>query len=340
MADSIDAALKTNREWTRLQPTSAPAWQNLALLDSKLDRYSEAWHADSTVLRLDPQSDQGGLRIDMALRSGNFATADRLIGDYLNSSAPLTQDYGDQLALTSLRIQGRFAEALPYALATRKRSLPPVVRGAAPYEAVYEASILYDAGRYAEAAAKFDSVGRNPLGESPPRQARHRTWMAALRATALAAAGDTTPLRQLADSAEVWGQVSGYGRDRRLHHHIRGLLLERRGDLSGAAIEYRAAIFSPTVGYTMTNLFAARVLLKLGRTDQALALLRSAIRGPFDGPNLYLSRTVIQEAMARAFEQAGQTDSARVYYGRVAAAWSRADDVLKSRRAEAEERSR
>lgn len=331
MADSAEAALKTAREWTRAQPTSAPAWQSLALLYSKLDRFAEASRADSTVVRLDPPSDQGGLRIDIALRSGDFATADRLIADYLNSSSPQTLDYADQAELTSLRMQGRLVEALPYAEAMRKRSINPGIRGAAPYEAVYEASILYDAGRYAEAAAKFDSVGRNPLGESPTRQARHRTWLAALRATALAAAGDTTPLRQLADSAEVWGQISGYGRDRRLHHHIRGLLREAEGDLSGAAIEYRAAIFSPTIGYTLTNLFAARVLMKLGKPAEALPLLRSAQMGPFDGPNLYLSRTVNQEAMAQAFAQAGQQDSARIYNQRVAAAWTHADPVLKSR---------
>ncbi|MEP6473092.1 MAG: BTAD domain-containing putative transcriptional regulator [Gemmatimonadota bacterium] len=325
MADSSDAALKVARDWTRFQPASAPAWASLALLYAKLDRFAEAAKSDSMVVRLDPGSDQGGLRIDIALRSGDFATADRLIGDYLNGSSPLALAYAQQSQLTSYRMQGRFHDALPAALALRKAGVQPSIRGAAPYEAVYQASVLYDAGRPAEAAALFDSIGRNPLGESPARRARHRTWMATLEATAQAAAGDTTHLRQLADSAQAWGQLSGYGRDRRLHHHIRGLLLEARGDLAGATREYRSAIFSATVGYTMTSLAAARLLMRLNQPGQALPLLRSALEGPFDGPNLYLSRTVTQEAMATAFAQAGQRDSARVYRDRVAAAWKHRD---------------
>src|SRR5207245_4840939 len=124
-----------------------------------------------------------------------------------------------------------------------------------------------------EAASLFDSLATfsgDPRLRS--RYARHLCWMLTLRASALAAAGDTALLQRFADSLEILGQQSSYGRDRLLHHHIRGLLLSARGRAAEAATEFRQAVFSLTYGYTRTNLELARALLALGRPRDAVAV--------------------------------------------------------------------
>jgi predicted Zn-dependent protease len=96
--------------------------------------------------------------------------------------------------------------------------------------------------------------------------------------------------------------------------------------------ELNAAVYSWTLGYTRVNLELARTLLALKRPQEAIAALRPALHGSLDGSSLYVSRTEIQESMARAFDDAGQRDSARVYYERVANAWSHADPRFHERR--------
>ena len=59
--------------------------------------------------------------------------------------------------------------------------------------------------------------------------------------------------------------------------------------------EFRAAIFSPVNGYSRTNTELAQVLLQLKRPLDAAALAESALRGPFDGPNTYVTRTELFE---------------------------------------------
>jgi len=51
--------------------------------------------------------------------------------------------------------------------------------------------------------------------------------------------------------------------------------------------------------------------------------------------NLYVTRTELHELLARAFELAGASDSAAVYYAHVADAWRRADAAFEPRRAAA-----
>jgi len=75
----------------------------------------------------------------------------------------------------------------------------------------------------------------------------------------------------------------------------------------------------------------ARSLLELHRPAEAIAVLRPAIRGGVDGSNTYVSRTELHEALAQAFEMAGQGDSARVHYQAVEHAWRRADPQFRER---------
>jgi predicted Zn-dependent protease len=149
---------------------------------------------------------------------------------------------------------------------------------------------------------------------------------------ALAAAGDTLAVRALADTAERWGSESAYGRDRRASHYLRGMGLIASGRDADAAREFAAAISSPSLGFTRVNYELGKVLLRLRRPAEAIAALQPALRGEIDASNLYVTRTELHEVLARAFDAAGQRDSASAHYRAVVRAWRRADAPFHARR--------
>jgi hypothetical protein len=132
-------------------------------------------------------------------------------------------------------------------------------------------------------------------------------------------------LARLVDSVAFWGRRSLLGRDHRMHHHVRGLLLALRGDDAAAVGVHRAAMRSPSFGYSRTNYALARSLLRLGRPLDAVHALQPAFHGPVDNANLYLSRTELHLLLARAWEAAGRADSAAVHRRVVADDWAGAD---------------
>jgi hypothetical protein len=173
---------------------------------------------------------------------------------------------------------------------------------------------------------------RTARSDNPPGiRNRYLVWFLTLAGTVHAAAGDTAVLRRLADSVETLGQTSQFGRDAKLHYFLRGLLFQRQGRPADAADAFRRSLFSLTDGYTRANLMMGRSLLELHRPVEAIAVLRPAIRGGVDGSNTYTSRTELHEALAQAFEQAGQADSARAHYAAVERAWRHADPQLRDR---------
>ena len=161
--------------------------------------------------------------------------------------------------------------------------------------------------------------------------ARYRTWNQTLFGMVLSAAGDTAALRQLADSVEYWGQRSLYGRDRRAHHYLRGMLLVAQGRDADAANELREAIDSPTHGFTRVNYELGRTLMRLGRPAEAIPVARAALHGDIDGANLYMTRTELHELLAQAFDRIGGRDSAIVHYRAVVRAWALSDSVYRER---------
>src|SRR6185369_3077701 len=126
---------------------------------------------------------------------------------------------------------------------------------AAPQEAFGEAELLFELGRFRASAALFDSVGRWVVGdESPSALAHVRSWALTHSSRALAAAGDTAELAARADSIQADGLRTGDGRDRLLHHYVRGLLLAARGQDAAAVAEYQQAVWSWNFGYTRVNM--------------------------------------------------------------------------------------
>jgi tetratricopeptide (TPR) repeat protein len=202
--------------------------------------------------------------------------------------------------------------------------------GAAEPAALLEAQVLRELGRYRESAALFDSISRFRIaGADSSALESGRVWSLTHRAGALAAAGDTSRLDALADTIEMLGAGSNLGRDQRLHHYVRGLLLAARRDDSTAVREFRRAIFSTTFGYTRTNVEMGKALIRLGRYAEAVAILEAPLRGSLEAANLYATHSEIRLVLAEAYARAGQRDRATQELAWVQRAWQRADPLLR-----------
>jgi predicted Zn-dependent protease len=192
-------------------------------------------------------------------------------------------------------------------------------------------------GRWRDAATVYESLLHDADGKEPssPYQslagdaARAFAWDHALLAEAIAVGGDTIHLRALADSIERIGARSYYGRDWRLHHHVRGLIAERGGRLREAIREFNAARWG-SAGWTVTVAHMARAHMALGEPKEAIALLREAYKSSPDAMGRYLPRSELDLLMAEAFGRAGMRDSSAHYAAYVRSAWRDADPEVRS----------
>ena len=161
---------------------------------------------------------------------------------------------------------------------------------------------------------------------------RRRAWAFTQRANVAAAVADTAALRLLADSVAAAARGSAFGRDHRLPAYVHGLLLVQQGHLAPAADSFRAAVYSPTQGYTRINAALARTLIALGRPREAIYWMQAALRGGMEASNYYLTRTDAHEVLAQTFAAAGQVDSARAQFALVVHAWADAEPLFRARR--------
>jgi DNA-binding SARP family transcriptional activator/TolB-like protein len=327
MMDSLPASERTAREWTRAQPKNPDAWGQVSWVLMLEGRPTEALTADQQVVALAPQYTREMFRAQLALRMGDFPAFEAYYAPLQNGPAAAE---GYKWMSIGKRNQGRPHEALAPAQALR-RTERVARRDAAPYNALFEAQVWFDLGEFRHAAALFDSISRAPRDSTPSQLARNLVWTQTLRATALAAAGDTTLLRAIADSVERWGRMSAYGRDQRLHHHIRGLLLTARGQPEEGVSEFRQAVFSPVTGYTRTNVELAKLLLRLGRPREAAYWAEAGLRGNLDANNTYVTQTELAELAAAAWDAAGVKDSASVRYRQVVNNWRDAEPAFNPR---------
>ncbi len=335
-ADSMAAAERVAREFLSRSPRSSQAWAQLVIVLTNSGRYAEALDARQTLEQLSPSTPDAAAQwhADLALRRGDFPEADRALAQLLKDRNPLTGAYGLLPRIIALRYQGRLREAEVAAReGWRLGAQRDTTVSGRRYSALPLAQVLFEAGRPRDAAALFDSMVAHPVRPSWQRAlfARFIAWNLTHVATALAAAGDTSRLARLADSIEILGRRSNYGRDQLLHHHVRGLLLVARGRLPEAEAEFRRAVYSPTHGYTRTNLELGRLLLAKHRPREAAAILSPALRGPLDASSFYVTRTELHELLAQAYDEAGQPDSAAAHYRWVVNAWRRADPLFEVR---------
>jgi DNA-binding SARP family transcriptional activator/TolB-like protein len=335
LADSGRAAERVAHRWLRIEPGSWPAM--LALLDV-LERHGRLREADSLLRSSTPPDAEQDVvlahRIALLLRAGDYENLDRLLRDEVRRGGPSRQADAWWWMAYQLRERGRYSEALAAARQLRRFPDPGRPIGALQSTGVLEATIALDAERPAIASALFDTIARMPAASSTASEAARRSaWALLHRADAQAAAGDSAGLARAADSIQAAGRGSVSARDRRLHHHVRALLLARRGLVDDAIVEYESALYSLTLGYTRTNYELAQLYLQKRRPREAIRVLQPALRGGLEGSNLYVSRTEIHELLAQAFESLGAADSAASHYDIVASAWSAADPSL-SRRVE------
>jgi tetratricopeptide (TPR) repeat protein len=283
--------------------------------------------------------DDAFFRVQAYIRAGDFATADQLLAERARDGSPLVRSQAFWWQVISLRNQARFGEALEAAKRYREVVGEHDVLAQMP-----AAQVLLEMGRVREAAARFEALAAAVRPPQAPRgspdsalglMSRTRAWHLTHEATAYAALGDTARLARLADSVEALGASGAYGRDRRLHHHLRGLLMLARGRRADAVAELERAIYSPTMGYTRTNLELGRTLIALGRPSEAAAALAPALRGDLQSSNYYVTHAELHEGLAQAYEAAGQADSARVHYAWVANAWAASDPRFQARAARA-----
>jgi tetratricopeptide (TPR) repeat protein len=332
LADSFPAAERQARRWARLQPGTVPP--TLALTEV-LDAQGRPQQADSAfhaAAYAEPSYDDvipfRGLHL---IRLGEYDAVDRLLTAKTKESVPAVESEAYWQLAISLREQGRLNEAL--AAARHVRALSPLVdRRAGDVPNVMEAQIHLELDHFKLAIAQFDSIAHDAeRGPTLSQSARGSAWMLTHAANARAAAGDTATVAHLVDSVRVLGSGSSYGRDRRLFHHVRGLLLAARHDDPEAITEFQSAIYSRSGGYTRTNLELARVFMRDSRPRDAVAILQPALRGSLDASNLYVNRTELHERLAQAWDAAGVKDSAAAHYAIVARAWAAGDPPFRAR---------
>jgi tetratricopeptide (TPR) repeat protein len=331
--DSAGAAERVGRRIIALGPEEPKNWNSLveSLLRQGRRAEAEAALGRSGVLNIAFTYASGILNRDQ-LRWSRLEELDReLISDLLSPSFEAKAD-ARWLLLLSLRDQGRLRDARALALEHRIPGSTRRVQGLDP-EVIVSTTMLQWMGRPDSAARLLHRAAQRILGSAvaPGTRARNATWHFTLAGTAYLAAGDTASVRRLADSIEVIGRGSTFGRDPLLHLYLRGILLQRAGRHAEAVDQLRRAVYSLTDGYSEINLAMARSLLALRRPGEAIAVLRPAIHGGVDGSNTYTSRTELHEAMAGAFEQAGNRDSAVVHYRAVEQAWRHADPEFAER---------
>ena len=334
-ADSSAAVERTLRRWSALRPEDARPWAITADWLIGLGRRAEA---DAAVRRYYAL---GGARgnPDMehsvaALRVDDFGSIQPTCDHITMSPAADDAWHFRWYCVLGLRIQGRYRDALALVRDGRVPGPRPTHR-ALPPDLYNEAILDFEMGRGRDAADEFARIGASLSDSSvfhaAGLRARNATWMSTLSATAAVSVGDTTRARRLVDSIEYTGQRSLFARDPLLHHFVRGLLYSRGGQTEAAVREFRAAMDSPTFGYTRINYELAKSLLALNRPREGISLVQAALHGGIEGSGLYITRTELHELLARLFDATREADSAAAHYAIVEAAWRTADPSFRSR---------
>jgi tetratricopeptide (TPR) repeat protein len=323
-------AERSARRWVELQPDAPASWEMLASVLSYRQRNREAIDAVQRAVTLsgrDPSTLDVWARLLVIARQ--YDTVDSLVRSWLASESPQLRASAYDLRVLLLRERGEL-RASNVALDRAEAAMP----NAGVQTVLVRGNNLGRLGEYAAAALLYERSAHGPRLETrefPPAGTASRgfCWHHALLADAIAPSGDTVRLRGLADTLAVGCAKSFFGRDRRLHHHVRGLLAMLQGRWFDAEAELQQARWGVAESWTRSNVALAKTEMSLNQPRAALAALRDAYASPLDGMGRYQPRSELDLLMAQAFRKAGEADSARVYEGYVRRAWRNADPELK-----------
>ena len=331
--DSTEGVERTIRRWRNLRPNDPGPW---GVLGDWLVGFGRRAEADAALRRYDVlggrRSNVALARLIESLRLDDLEAADRdcAVGMATADAAQFAQ-YRWYCAI-ELRTRGHYREARALLRDGRVPWTGVVWRGTTPD--TYQAALVdMELGNGRAAADAFRGAYRPDVTDRAwvGYRARYTTWVMTLSATAAVEGGDTLRARALVDSIERVGRGSAFRRDPLLHHFVRGLLESRAGHQEEAVRELRAALESPTFGYTRINYELARSLLALRRPAEGIPAVEAALHGGLEGSGLYVSRTELHELAAQLFDANGQRDSAAVHYAAVERAWRTADPLLRPR---------
>ena len=328
--DSLPAVVRTANRYRAAHPNGHQPFYYLATAAERAGDSTTAYAYFRRLALLG--GTMSGYRVAVDLSFEKYDAVEASVRTALESGTPEERDDAVWNYLLLLRNEGRLRDAQ---LFNRTGTLPglPASNPAHAPQIHTEGILALATGRSGEAARIFKRLRVYDMSRDPPGvQARSRAWSGTLEGMALAAGGDTAAVRALADSVERWGAGSAYGRDRKAHHYLRGLVLAAAGRHGDAVHEYTAAIHSPSLGFTRVNYELARSLLKLRRPIEAIATLQAALRGELYASCLYVTHSELHELLAQAFDAAGQSDSAAFHYRAVVRAWRRADPEFVPRR--------
>lgn len=341
--DSLPASERVLRRWSVVQPAALAPYAALSTILAFQGKSQGAEQAvkDAAARGLSGQS-LVAYQWTVLLSAENYAAADSLLLANSDSGTALERadlwfSYG-----VSLRAQGRFREALTAVAKGREVSPHGAARDYDEERTLLQlkGQTLAEMGRYAEAAAAFDTAA-TLLDPRDTELNRSRAQIAslALAAAARGAAGDTVALHSTAELIARRTTDSALVRSRTYGNYLRGLLAAKRGDQAAAVQFFSAARFSPTLSLALVDVELAHALLSSGKPRDAVAVLQPTFRGYFTGGGLFVTRTQIHEELARAWEAAGNLDSARIHWARVAEGLQHADPALAPRAAHARERA-
>lgn len=314
LADSAAAAGQVAREWQERQPDGGRAAAARSVVAQFANDLPTAAEAARRAVELNPTDYYAGVYPAVwAIYEGEPRRALGLLEAEFVHPDPSRRQRATWFAAIAERNAGR-SDYAERRLRGFIDSIPAARVGEFATTRMHRAQALLEAGRPRDAALLFDSIAQqNGPVVSPHSIARWRAWMGVLAGDALAAAGDTLALVRRIREVEAWGVQSAYGRDRRLHHHLRGLQLRARGDLEGARRAFEAARWSPTGSYIRSSLELADALVALERPQEALDVLRQASRGTLESVSLYGTRLELHRRFVLAFTAAGLADSAAAH---------------------------
>jgi TolB-like protein len=333
-ADSGLAVERTLSRWTALRPDDAMPWH---LRADWLIGAGRRAAADTARARYESMGGERGDAAERALlwslRSDDYEAANAQCEAGLASRDTLHFTTWRRYCAIALRAQGRYREAL--ALLREGRGLRSgMPRRDVPADPYHSALLDLEMGRPHIAANAFLALSRErdaPAGLAGLTAPRRRAWLLTLAATAAVAGNDTIRARALADSMETAVRGRLLGQEALLHHFVRGVLFSRAGQHRAAVRELRAALAAPAEGYPRINHELGQSLLALSRAAEAIPIVRAALHGPVDGPNLALTRTEVHELLARLFAATGSRDSAAAHYAVVARSWRVGDPPFRAR---------